>query len=152
MKSNFQSEIQQMMFVMGEIREPTDESLILIEDITKRQIIEILIKGLHCAHKRNSRIIQAQDLIFAFKENIEKVSRLREFLSWKDVRKNIKDSSYDDIDAEVEKDVPRQKFITFFWDSFSEMIPDGYDAQIFDDNEHAYDLERLKVFKVDIDF
>ena len=76
---------------------------------------------------------------------MEKVSRLREFLSWKDVRKNVKDNSYDEIDAEVDKESPRQKFISFFWDSFSEFIPDGGDAPIFDDAEHSYDLDRLKV-------
>lgn len=145
MKSHFQAEIQQMMFVMGESREPTDESLLLVEDITKRQILEILTRGLGCAHRRNSRIIQSQDLIFTVRDDPEKVSRLREFLSWKDIRKNLKDASYDEIDVDVEREIPRQKFISFFWDPFSEFIPDRNDTPRFDESEIVFDQDRLKV-------
>jgi hypothetical protein len=146
MKSHFQSEIQQMMFVMGESREPTDESLLLVEDITKRQILEIITRGLGCAHRRNSRLIQPQDLIFTVRDNPEKVARLREFLSWKDVRKNAKDNSYDEVDVDVEREIPRQKFISFFWDPFAEFIPDANDTPRFDEAEILYDQDRLKVF------
>ncbi len=145
MKSHFQSEIQQMMFVMGESREPTDESLLLVEDITKRQIMEIITRGLGCAHRRNSRVIQAQDLVFTVRDNPQKVSRLREFLSWKDIRKNLKDSSYDEVDVDVERDIPRQKFISFFWDPFAEYIPDRNDTPRFDETEIVHDQDRLKV-------
>ena len=133
-----------MMFVMGESREPADETLLLVEDITKRQILEIITRGLCCAHKRNSRIIQPQDLIFIVRDNAQKVSRLREFLSWKDIRKNLKDNSYDEVEVEVER--PRQKFISFFWDPFAEFIPDRNDTQRFEDPEILYDQDRLKVF------
>jgi transcription initiation protein SPT3 len=44
------------------------------------------------ASRRGSRAITINDLIFQIRDDAPKVSRLRTFLSWKDVRKNVKDS------------------------------------------------------------
>ena len=44
------------------------------------------------ASRRGSRSISTDDLIFLIRHDQAKVSRLRTFLSWKDVRKNVKDS------------------------------------------------------------
>ncbi len=52
------------------------------------------------AARRGSRAITINDLIFQIRHDAPKVSRLRTFLSWKDVRKNVKDS--DDKGADVD--------------------------------------------------
>ena len=44
------------------------------------------------AARRGVRSISTDDLIFLIRHDKAKVSRLRTFLSWKDVRKNVKDS------------------------------------------------------------
>jgi transcription initiation protein SPT3 len=44
------------------------------------------------ATRRGVRSISTDDLIFLIRHDKAKVSRLRTFLSWKDVRKNVKDS------------------------------------------------------------
>ena len=44
------------------------------------------------ANRRGSKSISIVDLIFQIRHNTPKVSRLKTFLSWKDVRKNVKDS------------------------------------------------------------
>lgn len=44
------------------------------------------------ASRRGSKSIGINDLIFQIRHDQAKVSRLRTFLSWKDVRKNVKDS------------------------------------------------------------
>lgn len=44
------------------------------------------------ANRRGSKSISIVDLIFQIRHNPAKVSRLKTFLSWKDVRKNVKDS------------------------------------------------------------
>src|SRR5437016_14126926 len=44
------------------------------------------------AARRAVRSISTDDLIFLIRHDRAKVSRLRTFLSWKDVRKNVKDS------------------------------------------------------------
>jgi transcription initiation protein SPT3 len=44
------------------------------------------------ANRRGVRSISTADLIFLIRHDKAKVSRLKTFLSWKDVRKNVKDS------------------------------------------------------------
>ncbi len=44
------------------------------------------------ANRRGSKSISIADLIFQIRHDRAKVSRLKTFLSWKDVRKNVKDS------------------------------------------------------------
>ncbi|KAJ6109119.1 TFIID-18kDa-domain-containing protein [Penicillium sp. IBT 16267x] len=84
--------IRQMMFVSGETAEPSIDTTTLIEDITRQQVLEILSRSTQLATRRGSRSISTDDLIFLIRHDKAKVSRLRTFLSWKDVRKNVKDS------------------------------------------------------------
>ncbi|KAJ6116952.1 SAGA complex subunit spt3 [Penicillium capsulatum] len=81
-----------MMFVSGETAEPAIETTSVIEEITRQQVVEILTRSTHLATRRGSRSISTDDLIFLIRHDKAKVSRLRTFLSWKDVRKNVKDS------------------------------------------------------------
>ncbi|KAI8378560.1 hypothetical protein BD560DRAFT_325126, partial [Blakeslea trispora] len=55
------------------------------------------------ATRRNSRYLSAEDLIFLMRHDRAKVNRLRSFLSWKDVRKNAKDASGDQVEDVVEE-------------------------------------------------
>ncbi|KAL0073063.1 transcription initiation factor IID, 18kD subunit-domain-containing protein [Phycomyces blakesleeanus] len=103
LKYRFQSEIQQMMFVFGEVAGPLPETTLLVEDIVRSQVIEILVQAAAQATRRNSRYLSAEDLIFLMRHDRAKVNRLRSFLSWKDVRKNAKDASGDQVDEMVEE-------------------------------------------------
>lgn len=47
------------------------------------------------ANRRGSRYLSPEDLIFLIRYDRAKVNRLRTYLSWKDVRKNAKDSGGD---------------------------------------------------------
>ncbi|KAK4204882.1 transcription initiation factor IID, 18kD subunit-domain-containing protein [Triangularia verruculosa] len=82
----------QMMYVSGETGEPSAETTGIIEDIVRQQVIEILRNCTELAARRGARAITINDLIFQIRDDAPKVSRLRTFLSWKDVRKNVKDS------------------------------------------------------------
>ncbi|KAJ8654981.1 hypothetical protein O0I10_009377 [Lichtheimia ornata] len=95
-KYRFQSEIQQMMFVFGEVADPLQDTTLLVEDIVRSQVIELVIQAAAQASRRNSRYLSAEDLIFLIRHDRAKVNRLRSFLSWKDVRKNAKGASGDD--------------------------------------------------------
>lgn len=53
------------------------------------------------AARRGSRSITINDLIFQIRHDAPKVSRLRTFLSWKEVRKNVKDSDDKAGDADL---------------------------------------------------
>ncbi|KAJ1333442.1 transcription initiation protein SPT3 [Microdochium nivale] len=95
----YRQEIQQMMYVSGETGEPSVEATTMIEEIVRQQVIEILRQCTELAARRGSRVITINDLIFQIRDDAPKVSRLRTFLSWKDVRKSAKDSDEKGGDA-----------------------------------------------------
>jgi transcription initiation protein SPT3 len=53
------------------------------------------------AARRGSKSIATDDLIFLIRHDQAKVSRLRTFLSWKDVRKNVRDSDDKGGEADI---------------------------------------------------
>jgi transcription initiation protein SPT3 len=111
------------MFVFGEVQDPTTETVNLVEDIVRGQIIELVRTPLHSlgplvtpihrphhpttlhhaqivqarnlASRRGARYLSAEDLIFLIRHDRAKVNRLRTYLSWKDVRRHAKDSGGD---------------------------------------------------------
>lgn len=82
----------QMMFVSGETGDPSPETTTMIEDIVREQVMQMLVRATELAARRGVRTISTDDLIFLIRNDKAKVSRLRTFLSWKDVRKSAKDS------------------------------------------------------------
>ncbi|KJZ79877.1 hypothetical protein HIM_00591 [Hirsutella minnesotensis 3608] len=97
----YRQEISQMMYVSGETAEPSVETTSIIEDIVRQQVIELLRYCTELASRRGSKSISTNDLIFQIRHDQAKVSRLRTFLSWKDVRKNVKDSDDKGADADL---------------------------------------------------
>ncbi|GAO16002.1 hypothetical protein UVI_02055810 [Ustilaginoidea virens] len=97
----YRQEISQMMYVSGETGEPSVETTSIIEDIVRQQVIELLRNCTELASRRGSKSISTNDLIFQIRHDQAKVSRLRTFLSWKDVRKNVKDSEDKGADADL---------------------------------------------------
>ncbi|WWD22864.1 hypothetical protein CI109_107359 [Kwoniella shandongensis] len=98
-------EISQMMFVFGEVQDPLPETVKLVEDIVRGQIIEIVTRARLLTHLRSSRFLSAEDLIFLIRDDRGKVNRLRTYLSWKDVRKRAKDEEErggGDVDLDVD--------------------------------------------------
>ncbi|KZP13452.1 TFIID-18kDa-domain-containing protein [Athelia psychrophila] len=91
----YTQEISQMMFVFGEVQEPNHETVNLVEDIVRSQIIELIVQARALATRRGARYLSAEDLIFLIRHDRGKVNRLRTYLSWKDVRKHAKDSGGD---------------------------------------------------------
>lgn len=115
------------MYVSGETGEPSVETTSIIEDIVRQQVIELVRAAFlfpraflrnnsrtrtqlinpqlrNCtelASRRGSKSISTTDLIFQIRHDQAKVSRLRTFLSWKDVRKNVKDSDDKGADADI---------------------------------------------------
>ncbi|CCE78424.1 Piso0_001047 [Millerozyma farinosa CBS 7064] len=90
-KYKYRAEIQQMMFVSGEVNDTPRETTSLIEDIVRGQVIEILLQATRSASSRGTKSIAPEDVIFLIRHDKAKVNRLRTYLSWKDVRKNAKD-------------------------------------------------------------
>ena len=106
-KEYLANRIGQMMFVSGETAEPSTETTWLIEEIVREQVIHMVSKSpisatasnlfqlkvaVDLANRRGSKSINIHDLMFQIRHDKSKLSRLKTFLSWKDVRKNVKDS------------------------------------------------------------
>ncbi|CCL98257.1 uncharacterized protein FIBRA_00251 [Fibroporia radiculosa] len=91
----YTQEISQMMFVFGEVQDPNPETVNLVEDIVRSQLIELIVQARMLASRRGARYLSAEDLIFLIRHDRAKVNRLRTYLSWKDVRKHAKDSGGD---------------------------------------------------------
>ncbi|KAF2720087.1 SPT3, positive regulator of Ty transcription [Polychaeton citri CBS 116435] len=91
-RAKYRTEIQQMMFVSGETADPAPETTSMIEGIVQQQVMVMLQRATILAARRGVRTISTDDLIFLIRHDKAKVSRLRTFLSWKDVRKSAKDS------------------------------------------------------------
>ena len=88
----YQVEISQMMFVFADVVDPTPDVTKLVEDIVRNQTIEMIIQSRRLSQRRGSKYLSPEDLIFLIRYDRAKVNRLRTYLSWKDVRKNAKDS------------------------------------------------------------
>lgn len=109
-----------MMFVFGEIQDPNSETVNLVEDIVRGQIVELLVQARSQSLKRGARSISAEDLIFFIRHDRTRVNRLLQYLSWKDVRRHAKDSNDgtgglepgDNIDEEGEEMKTKAQKIT----------------------------------------
>ncbi|KIW05679.1 uncharacterized protein PV09_03542 [Verruconis gallopava] len=96
--AKYRTEIQQMMFVSGETGEPSPETTMLVESIVQQQVMEMLKECTALATRRGSRSIATDDLMMLIRHDKAKLARLRHFLQWKDVRKNVKEAD-DNKDA-----------------------------------------------------
>jgi transcription initiation protein SPT3 len=93
----------QMMFVSGETGEPAPETTTLIESIVQDQVQHMLRECTTLATRRGSKSISTDDLFMLIRHDRAKISRLRHFLQWKDVRRSVKDS--DDKGGDAGADV-----------------------------------------------
>lgn len=96
------------MFVFGEVQDPLPDTTMLIEDIVRSQVIEIIIMAAAQAQRRGSRFMAVEDFIFLIRHDRTKVLRLKEYLSWRDVRKKVKEreDAGDDIIDDANADKP----------------------------------------------
>ncbi|KAJ2834706.1 Transcription initiation protein spt3 [Coemansia furcata] len=146
------TEIQQMMFVFGEVQDPLPETTMLIEDIVRSQVIEIIVMAAVQAQRRGSRFMAAEDFIFLIRHDRTKVLRLKEYLSWKEVRKKVKerDDGGDDVidDANADKpDRANKVKIKLSWElanSFSDNIVDDDDDEEEMLDAQSDSLKRLR--------
>ncbi|KAI9148113.1 Protein SPT3 [Paramyrothecium foliicola] len=144
-RAMFKQEIQQMMYVAGETQDPPVEVLVLIEDIVHQQVVDILRTADNLAHRRGNRLFTNNDIIFQFRHDKDRMDRLRTFLTWKAIRKTVKDSDekdglMDDAVIEAEEDEsqedaangkPKVPTVSLPWDVesfFSVQLPSGDDG------------------------
>jgi len=76
----------------------------LIESIVRHHIVELLRRANMLAQRRNSRMT-IDDIIFQIRKDTPKLNRLKEFLSWKDLRKRLKNTEKPSDDVSTMEDV-----------------------------------------------
>ncbi|KAF4300678.1 Transcription initiation factor IID 18kDa subunit [Botryosphaeria dothidea] len=161
--------VEQMMFVSGETAEPSAETTTLIEQIVQQQVQEMLRECTILANRRGSRSISTDDLMMLIRHDRAKISRLRTFLQWKDVRKTAKDSdeknpgaddlAADDIGVDISATAPNpatktakpggsKKAVDLVWDVqsyFSEAPPAREEEEDEEETEMNYaTIQRLR--------
>jgi transcription initiation protein SPT3 len=152
-----------MMFVSGETGEPSPETTTLIESIVQDQVQHMLRECTALATRRGSKSISTDDLFMLIRHDRAKISRLRHFLQWKDVRRSVKDSDDKGGDADIaagvvgpggggapvdaSKKAKRAK-VDLVWDVhsfFTEFPPQKDDVEDEEEEEMNYaTLQRLK--------
>ncbi|KAM0792473.1 hypothetical protein ACM66B_005147 [Microbotryomycetes sp. NB124-2] len=150
----FTSEIQQMAFVFTGDSEVDDDVAQYMEDIIKAQLCEIVVNARLQAARRGARTLAVEDLIFLIRHSKANVDRLRSYLSWKDVRKKVKDSEADDeLDVEepaTDRALKASKMqVQVPWDLeaiYGEFLPDDEDVDKQDDGDEDEHKQRLKHF------
>ncbi|QRW01418.1 Transcription initiation factor IID, 18kD subunit [Ceratobasidium sp. AG-Ba] len=158
----YTTEISQMMFVFGEVQDPLTETVNLVEDIVRGQVVEILIQARQLAARKGARNVSPEDLIFLIRYDRGKVNRLRTYLGWKDVRKNAKQDGDGAGAAEVDIDEgqadeattkPRKMTVKLPWDIvtvYSEVLRTGINAKEDEDEDedeveaHEDSIARLR--------
>lgn len=107
-----------------------------------------MIQATQIVQKKGSRSISADDLIFLLRHDSSKVSRLREFLSWRDVRKNVKTEEADVLDEDDEKEAKlKRRKVRFPWELATFFIDwDEEESDDDDDSNPAFQesIKRLK--------
>ncbi|KAK4053079.1 Transcription initiation protein spt3 [Microbotryomycetes sp. JL201] len=166
----FTSEIQQMAFVFTGDSEIDDDVAQYMEDIIRAQLCEILttmrtplafvlcidqiVNARLQAARRGARTLAVEDLIFLIRHSKANVERLRSYLSWKDVRKKVKDSEADDeLDVEepaADRALKASKMqVQVPWDLeaiYGEFLPDEDETDKHDEEEEDEHKRRLKHF------
>ncbi|KAH9854838.1 TFIID-domain-containing protein [Lenzites betulinus] len=154
----YMQEIPQMMFVFGEVQEPSPDTVNLVEDIVRSQLIELILQARALATRRGARYLSAEDLIFLIRHDRAKVNRLRTYLSWKDVRKHAKDSGGDGgggVEVETLEDGADDKLVAkaqkitikLPWEIttiFSDVLPTDDEEDEDDIEAHEASIQRLK--------
>ncbi|TQN65795.1 SAGA complex subunit spt3, partial [Colletotrichum shisoi] len=153
---------QSMMYIAGETQDASIQTIKLIEDIIRDKVVHMLKTAHDLAARRGSRVISNTDVIFQVRHDNARIERLRTFLTWKAIRKAVKDSEDKGgflDEAELDDgvvlgpmdDAPasRAKFpaVAFPWDVsslFSEPVAEFGQDDLMDVSSSEAALEKLR--------
>lgn len=93
-----------MMYTFGDARDTNEEAAELVESIVRTYTAELLRRANANAFRRSTRMTM-DDIIFQIRRDTPKLNRLKEFLSWREIRKGLKtqtEKPTDDPSAAVE--------------------------------------------------
>ncbi|KAJ4310181.1 Transcription initiation protein spt3 [Fusarium piperis] len=82
----FKSEIQRMMYIAGETQDPSVETIAVIEEIIRDQVVLMLTTANELASRRGARFISNADLFFQIRHDPGRLGRLLNLLRWNRLR------------------------------------------------------------------
>ncbi|GAB1315275.1 Transcription initiation protein spt3 [Madurella fahalii] len=100
-RSKYRDEILRMMYVAGEIGEPSVETTTLVEDIVRDQVVQVIATAGQLAARRGKSKFTIDDVLFQVRHDPGRLARLRNFMRWKLLRKRVKeDEAADELDLD----------------------------------------------------
>merc|ERR1712168_990087 len=131
-----------MMHGMGDSRNPLTESAVLIEEVVKRQLFQLLHAACEIANKRNARFIGLEDFIFLLRNDRVKLRRLLRYVAIKDLKSTIDDEGEDLVKSKKKRNITRE-FLASIDDSLASLCDSGpFDAVKHDRDCRAEILTR----------
>ncbi|KAF5023567.1 hypothetical protein F66182_4380 [Fusarium sp. NRRL 66182] len=108
-KPKYSSEIQQMMYVAGETRDISIETLTLVEEIIRDQVVLLLTTANELAARRGSRVFSINDIMFQVRHDSARIARLQTLLRWKAIRKKARvNDEKDQAELDAAEDVAEE--------------------------------------------
>ncbi|KAM6183287.1 transcription initiation protein SPT3 homolog isoform 1-T1 [Erethizon dorsatum] len=86
---SFVTELQSMMYSLGDARRPLHETAVLVEDVVHTQLINLLQQAAEVSQLRGSRVISAEDLLFLMRKDKKKLRRLLKYMFMRDYKSKI---------------------------------------------------------------
>ncbi|KAG8760130.1 Transcription initiation protein spt3 [Serendipita sp. 396] len=150
-KYYYSTEIGNMLYVFGEVLEPNPETVNLVEEIVREQVVEIVTQAKAHAVRRGQRNFKAEDLVFILRHDKDKVNRLRTYLSWKDVRKHAKDTDgagADDVelgdDEKPDEGIAQQMNVKLPWELRTVYLGALWDNGLIEDDEEDEEMTEAR--------
>ncbi|KAH7251018.1 transcription initiation factor IID, 18kD subunit-domain-containing protein [Fusarium tricinctum] len=103
----YSAEIQQMMFCAGEKQDVSNETLALVEEIVRNQVIHLLTTANDLAARRGQRSFSINDIIFQIRHDRPRLARVQTLIRWRAIRRaaNKKSNDSGEIDFDDAEDI-----------------------------------------------
>ncbi|KAF5678664.1 spt3-like transcription factor [Fusarium heterosporum] len=103
----YAAEIQQMMFCAGEKQDVSLETLTLIEEIVRNQVIHLLTTANELATRRGQRTFSINDIIFQIRHDQSRLARVQSLMRWRAIRRaaNTKDNDNGEINLDDAEEI-----------------------------------------------
>ncbi|KAK2951929.1 hypothetical protein BLNAU_13166 [Blattamonas nauphoetae] len=109
------------MYSFGDNIESDQDTVLTISNVLRSSLFRLLLSAIQYAKNRpdNKSLLTLDDFCICFRKNTQKIHRLKEYFSWKSVRKSNQDS-----DSQTSQMITSQQSTDTF-DDFEESFPDS---------------------------
>ena len=144
--TNFVSEIQSMLYGFGDSRRPMLETAVLVNDIVRQQMIEILTRAIETSHQRGAGgTVGIEDIAFLMRKHPVKIQNLVRHLTIKDMANNTAITGSEALNANENRRAKRCKEFLMCIESEGGQIMQALNDELHDEirTERLKRLDRL---------